>query len=291
VSGAFDHVVVLTAPPAIGLSEAAVAGVCDALGKAGEPRRLSPDAAEIPVHGAQTIALDGIDANCLPAANRRKRLLIADMDSTIIPVECIDEVADFAGVRDRVEAITERAMRGEIVFEEALRARVALIEGLPEAELQAVYDERVRLNPGARALVRTMRASGAATALVSGGFTFFSERVAAAAGFDVHQANRLLAAGGRLTGRVAEPVLGRAAKLEALTRLAAERGGALDDALAVGDGANDLAMIEAAGLGVAFRAKPVVAARARASIRHGDLTALLYLQGYSAGEIVTDRDD
>ena len=283
-----DHVVVLTAPPTTGLPDAVIAAARAALDAPGEPRRLSPDAAEIPVARPQALALDGVDANCLPAANRRKRLLIADMDSTIIPVECIDEVADFAGVRDRVEAITERAMRGEIAFEEALRARVALIEGLAEARLQAVYDERVTLAPGARALVRTMRANGAVTALVSGGFTFFSERVAAAAGFEVHQANRLLSAGGRLTGRVAEPVLGRAAKLEALTRLAAERGIALADALAVGDGANDLAMIEAAGLGVAFRAKPIVAERARASIRHGDLTALLYLQGYSAGEIVAD---
>jgi phosphoserine phosphatase len=283
-----DHVVVLTAPPASGLPDDMIAEARRALDGAGEPRRLSPDAAEIPVGRAQSLALDGVDANCVAAANRRKRLLIADMDSTIIPVECIDEVADFAGVRAPVEAITERAMRGELVFEDALRARVALIEGLPEAQLQEVYDRRVVLNPGARALVRTMAANGAATALVSGGFTFFSERVAAAAGFEVHQANRLLSAGGRLTGRVAEPVLGRAAKLEALTRIAAERGIALEDALAVGDGANDLAMIEAAGLGVAFRAKPIVSTRARASIRHGDLTALLYLQGYAAEEIVTD---
>jgi phosphoserine phosphatase len=283
-----EHVLVLTAAPAAGLPDAAIARALNALESAGEPRRLSPDAAEIPVPWPQTVALEGLDANCLPTANRRKRLLIADMDSTIIPVECIDEVADFAGVRAPVEAITERAMRGELVFEDALRARVALIEGLPVARLQEVYDRRVSLNPGARALARTMAANGAATALVSGGFTFFSERVAAAAGFEVHQANRLLAADGRLTGRVAEPVLGRAAKLDALTRIAAERGIAPGDALAVGDGANDLAMIEAAGLGVAFRAKPIVADRARASIRHGDLTALLYLQGYSAEEIVSE---
>ena len=283
-----DHVVVLTAPPAAGLPDAAIAEARAALGRTGRPRRLSPDAAEIPVARPQTVTLAGVDANCLAAANRRKRLLIADMDSTIIPVECIDEVADFAGVRAEVEAITEPAMRGEIGFEDALRARVALIQGLAEDRLQAVHDQRVTLNPGARALVRTMRAHGAYTALVSGGFSFFTERVAAAAGFDMHQANRLLSAGGRLTGRVAEPVVGRAAKLEALIRLAAERGITPEDALAVGDGANDLAMIEAAGLGVAFRAKPVVAARARASIRHGDLTALLYLQGYSADEILRD---
>jgi phosphoserine phosphatase len=283
-----DHVVVLTASPAEGLSDATIAEAEAALHGAGRPRRLSGDAAEIPVSGMQTVALDRIDTNCLPAEHRRKKLLVADMDSTIIPVECIDEVADFAGVRERVEAITERAMRGELVFEDALRERVALINGLPEAKLQAVHDARITLTPGARALVRTMRAHGAHTALVSGGFTFFTERVAAAAGFDFHQANRLLSARGRLTGRVAEPVLGRAAKLEALTRLAAERGLALGDALTVGDGANDLAMIEAAGLGVAFRAKPIVAERANASIVHGDLTALLYLQGYSAEEIVAD---
>ena len=260
-----DHVVVLTAAPAAGLADAVIAGARAALAGAGEPRRLSPDAAEIPVLAPvahpQGLALLGVDANCLPAANRRKRLLIADMDSTIIPVECIDEVADFAGVRDRVAAITERAMRGELVFEDALRARVALIEGLPEPALQDVYDQRIALNPGARALVRTMRAHGAHAALVSGGFTFFTERVAAAAGFDRHQANRLLAADGRLTGRVAEPVLGRAAKLEALTRFIGELGITAEDALAVGDGANDLAMIQAAGLGVAFRAKPIVAER------------------------------
>ncbi len=283
-----DHVLVLTAAPAAGLSESAIAEAVDALDEAGEPRRLSADAAEIPIARHQSPDLDGLDANCVPAQDRRKRLLIADMDSTIIPVECIDEVADFAGVRAHVAAITERAMRGELDFEEALRARVALVEGLPEAELQAVYDQRVSLTPGARMLVRTMRANGAVTALISGGFTFFTQRVAAAAGFEMQQANRLLSAGGRLTGRVAEPVLGRAAKLEALQRIAGERGIALGETLAVGDGANDLGMIEAAGLGVAFRAKPIVADRARASIRHGDLTALLYLQGYRAEDFVAD---
>ena len=281
-----QHVVVLTASPLNGLTDLRIAEACAALDGAGEPHRLSADAAEIPVPGPQALELVGIDVNCVPAANRRKRLLIADMDSTIIPVECIDEVADFAGVRDRVQPITERAMRGEIGFEDALRARVALIEGMEEARLQAVFDERVSLNPGARALVRTMRAHGAHTALVSGGFSFFTERVAAAAGFDENRANRLIAEAGRLTGRVAEPVLGRAAKLEALAELTARLGLAEEDALAVGDGANDLGMIEAAGLGVAFHAKPVVAERADACIRHGDLTALLYLQGYTADGIV-----
>ena len=283
-----DHVVVLTASPLNGLTDLRVDEARAALDGAGEPRRLSADAAEIPVPGPRALELSGIDVNCVPAANRRKRLLIADMDSTIIPVECIDEVADFAGVRDRVQPITERAMRGEIGFEDALRARVALVAGMEEARLQAVFDERVTLNPGARALVRTMRAHGAHTALVSGGFSFFTERVAAAAGFDEQRANRLLAEGGRLTGRVAEPVLGRAAKLEALGEITGRLGLDAADALAVGDGANDLGMIEAAGLGVAFHAKPIVAERAGASIRHGDLTALLYLQGYRADEIVRD---
>lgn len=279
-----DNFVVLTASPLNGLTDLRIAEVYEMLDGAGPPRRLSADAAEIPVAQPQRPCLDGIDVNCVPARDRRKRLLIADMDSTVITVECIDEVADFAGVRDRVQPVTERAMRGEIGFEDALRERVALVEGLEEARLQAVFDQRVRLTPGARTLVGTMRAHGAHAALVSGGFSFFTERVAAATGFDEHRANRLLAVDGRLTGRVAEPVLGRAAKFEALEELTARLGIAPRDVLAVGDGANDLAMIEAAGLGVAFRAKPVVAERADASIRHGDLTALLYLQGFSSDE-------
>ncbi|HLS19927.1 MAG TPA: phosphoserine phosphatase SerB [Paracoccaceae bacterium] len=282
-----NHVVVLTASPLNGLSDLRIAEAMAMLEGAGAARRLSPDAAEIPVPHRQNPTLSGIDVNCIPAANRRKRLLIADMDSTIITVECIDEIAEAAGLRDQVQPITEKAMRGEIPFEEALRARVALLEGLEESQLQAVHDARIRLMPGARALTATMRAHGAYAALVSGGFTFFTERVAAEAGFDEHRANLLLAQSGRLTGRVAEPVLGRRAKLDALTEIAGRLGYPLADALAVGDGANDLEMIEAAGLGVAYHAKPVVAERADASIRHGDLTALLYLQGYSAAEIVT----
>ncbi|HUO89064.1 MAG TPA: phosphoserine phosphatase SerB [Rhizomicrobium sp.] len=227
-----------------------------------------------------------VDVNVLPNHNRRKRLLVADMDSTIINVECLDELADMAGLKPVIAAITERAMRGELAFEEALRERVAMLKGLDLSALGRVYRERVRLNPGARTLVATMRRHGAYTLLVSGGFTYFTSRVAKDAGFDNEQANVLLDDGAALTGAVAEPILGREAKLAALEKaITAQRIGAAD-AVAVGDGANDLAMIRRAGLGVAYHAKPVVAAAAGASIRHGDLTALLYLQGYRDDEFV-----
>lgn len=229
-----------------------------------------------------------IDACLQPAAGRQKRLLVADMDSTIINVECIDELADFAGVKAQVSEITERAMRGELDFEGALKARVAMLKGLPLADLQRAYDERVRLNPGARTLVRTMTAHGAKAFLVSGGFNFFTSRVAKAAGFDANRANTLLEADGVLAGRVGEPILGREAKLAALKEEAANLGIPLSQTLAVGDGANDLAMIEAAGLGVAYRAKPIVAAQADAKVDHADLTALLHFQGYRADQFVTD---
>jgi phosphoserine phosphatase len=223
-----------------------------------------------------------VDANIVPgdSAQLRKRLLVADMDSTIIEQECIDEIADFAGVKPQVAAITERAMRGEIPFEGALRERVALLAGLTEATLQRVVDQRIAIMPGAKALVATMRANGAYAALVSGGFTFFTGRIARAVGFDIDHANTLELRDGRLTGRVVEPILGREAKLEALQRHAGLRGLDAASTMAVGDGANDLAMIRWAGLGVAYRAKPIVAAEAAANIRHGDLGALLYLQGY-----------
>jgi phosphoserine phosphatase len=229
-----------------------------------------------------------VDLCVQPAAGRRKRLLIADMDSTIIGCECLDELADFAGLKTEVAEITERAMRGEIAFEPALRERVAMLKGLPLDDLQRCFDARVRLNPGARTLVATMAANGARCLLVSGGFEFFTERVARAAGFQAQRANRLLEAGGRLTGEVAEPILGREAKLAALQGEAAALGIPLSDTLAVGDGANDLAMIQAAGLGVAYRAKPVVAAQADARVDHADLTALLYFQGYADAEFVRD---
>jgi phosphoserine phosphatase len=226
---------------------------------------------------------------CLqPLAGRRKRLLVADMDSTIINVECLDELADFAGLKAEISAITERAMRGELAFEGALRERVAMLKGLPVSALERTYDERVRLNPGARTFVRTMAAHGARCVLVSGGFGFFTKRVAKAAGFQAERGNSLLEADGRLTGEVGEPILGREAKLAALNTEAAALGVPLAETLAIGDGANDLAMIEAAGLGVAYRAKPVVAAQADARVDHADLTALLYFQGYAQADFVTD---
>ncbi|MDE1939647.1 MAG: phosphoserine phosphatase SerB [Alphaproteobacteria bacterium] len=226
-----------------------------------------------------------MDFNVIPAANRRKKLLIADMDSTIITCECLDELADMAGLKAKVSAITERAMRGEIEFAGALRERVALLKGLPLEALERVWRERVRLNPGAKELVATMKANGAKTLLVSGGFTFFSARVAEAAGFDEHQSNVLIDDGKVLTGEVRDPILGKEAKLAALERALEQYGLQADDVLAVGDGANDLAMIQRAGLGVAYHAKPVVAAAAGASINHNDLKALLYLQGYRDDEI------
>lgn len=222
-----------------------------------------------------------VDVVVQPRADRPKRLLIADMDSTMIGQECIDELADELGLKDRIAAITERAMRGEIAFEPALRERVGLLRGLDAGVVGKVIAERIRLTPGGRTLVATMRARGAYTALVSGGFTVFTGPIAAMIGFDENRANVLIEAEGRLAGHVAEPVLGAEAKLSSLRELAARHGLPLTATLAVGDGANDLAMIRAAGLGVAFRAKPKVAAEAHARIEYGDLTALLYLQGYS----------
>lgn len=216
---------------------------------------------------------------------RRKKLLIADMDSTIITAECIDELADYAGLREQIVGITERAMRGELEFESALRERVAFLKGLETSILPTVFDERIALTPGARELIATMNASGAFTALVSGGFSYFTGRVAAMLGFQFEQANLLLEVDGKLTGKVNEPILGRDAKRIALETFTEGRGLEREETMSVGDGANDLAMIEAAGLGVAFRAKPLLAEAADAHIVHGDLTALLYLQGYSSGEI------
>jgi phosphoserine phosphatase len=225
-----------------------------------------------------------VDWALVPTQGRRKGLLVADMDSTIINVECLDELADFAGIKAEIAAITERAMRGELAFEPALRERVSKLKGLAISALQRCYDERVRLNPGAATLVRTMAKHGARCVLVSGGFTFFTSRVAALAGFHVDHANVLLDDGAALTGEVQEPILGRAAKRDALTTEAAAFGVTPQDALAIGDGANDLDMIKAAALGVAYRAKPIVAAEAHAKIYHTSLETALFFQGYARAE-------
>ncbi|MAA97445.1 MAG: phosphoserine phosphatase SerB [Stappia sp.] len=216
---------------------------------------------------------------------RRKRLLIADMDSTLIEQECIDELAAAVGKKDVIAAITERAMRGELEFEGALRERAGMLAGLPETVIAEVLSNQITLTPGAKALVATMKAHGAYCALVSGGFTAFTAEIAATLGMDENRANTLEIESGRLTGRVGEPILGRAAKRQRLQELIAELGLDASGTMAVGDGANDLAMIELAGLGVAFHAKPAVAAAADARVDHGDLTALLYFQGYTASEI------
>jgi phosphoserine phosphatase len=227
-----------------------------------------------------------VDIAILPDDDQRKRLLVADMDSTIIGQECIDELADLVGLKDHVAAITERAMRGEIDFEPALRERVALLKGIGVATIERLIKERITINPGARTLVRTMRANGAYTALVSGGFSLFTRAIAQLVGFDEDRSNELLLDGDRLSGCVREPILGRQAKRETLVVLAERLSVRLADTIAVGDGANDLAMLERAGLGVAYRAKPAVAAAADVSIAHGDLTALLFLQGYSDADFV-----
>lgn len=226
----------------------------------------------------------GVDLVVQRAEGRRKRLLLADMDSTMIRQECIDELADEAGVGAHVAAITARAMNGELEFEAALRERVALLRGLPEAVIARVIASRITLMPGGPALVATMRAQGGYAALVSGGFTAFTGPVAAMLGFDENRANILQVADGVLTGTVAEPILGRAAKVTALEEISARLGIAEAEVLAVGDGANDLGMLGRAGTGVALHAKPSVAAQCEVRINHGDLTALLYLQGYSRAE-------
>ena len=225
-----------------------------------------------------------IDVAMVPAENRRKKLLVADMDSTMIEQECIDELADAVGVKEQVSAVTERAMRGEIALEPAIRERVALLEGLDRTTLQSVMETRISFTPGGKKLVRTMRAHGAKTALVSGGFTLFTGFVAGELAFDSHHANILEFDDEKLAGTVREPILGREAKLETMRRIEGEHGIAPVETLSLGDGANDLAIIEAAGLGVAFRAKPALEAAADVRIRHGDLTSVLYIQGYAESE-------
>ncbi|MDI4233870.1 phosphoserine phosphatase SerB [Bradyrhizobium sp. 31Argb] len=227
-----------------------------------------------------------IDIVVQPRAFRRKKLFLADMDSTMIGQECVDELADFAGLKEHVSKITERAMRGEIAFEPALRERVALLKDLPVSVVDEVLEKRITPTPGGRELVMTMRANGAWTCLISGGFTLFTNAIAAKIGFQENRANELIARDGKLVGEVKEPIVGRATKLATLIELREAFDLDAIDTLVVGDGANDLGMIEAAGLGVAYHAKPAVAAAAAARIDHGDLTALLYAQGYRRDEFV-----
>lgn len=293
------HVLTLVAPKGA-LSRRSVADVRAALQRLGataeSPDWLAPDeAADIPFEGlapeqadaAARGALEGaaVDVIAQAAGGRRKELLLADMDSTIVTTETLDELAAFAGVKDHVASITRRAMNGELDFPRALAERVALLAGLPVSALERTWDATAMM-PGATELVATMAAHGAHCVLVSGGFTFFTERVAARLGFHAHQSNTLLIENGKLTGRVAEPILDRDAKLAALKRIAAERGLPLSATLAVGDGANDLDMVRAAGLGVAFRAKPIVASAARARVEYSDLRALLFAQGFRAIDLV-----
>jgi phosphoserine phosphatase len=294
-----SHVVTLIASRDLPDPAGLAARTADALG-GGPPHWLAPgiavDIPFVPAVGSdervtaqriRDIAGDvPVDVVVQPAAGRRKRLLLADMDSTMIGQECLDELADFVGQKARVAAITERAMRGEMAFEPALQERVALLAGLSAGVVEEVIEKRITLTPGGRALVRTMAAHGAHTCLVSGGFTLFTAPIAAAIGFAENRGNRLDVDGARrFTGRVQPPILGRDAKLATLVELRSALGLEKKETLVVGDGANDLLMISDAGLGVAYHAKPVVAAAAGARIDHCDLTALLYAQGYAASEI------
>jgi phosphoserine phosphatase len=295
------HVATLVCNPSFPLiTEDVVRLAREALPRTGAPawldKGIAVDLPFMPEPGSDTrgaanvlraaLGAAAIDIIVQRAEGRRKKLLLADMDSTMIGQECIDELAAEIGKKDHVAAITERAMRGEIAFEPALRERVALLEGLPVAVVSQVLARKITLTPGARALVQTMRRDGALCVLVSGGFTLFTAAIAEKLGFHEHRANTLLVGeAAELTGRVAEPILGKEAKLEALiasrTRLALSEA----ETLAVGDGANDLAMLQAAGLGIAYHAKPVVAEAAAARVDHADLTALLFAQGYSRADI------
>lgn len=227
-----------------------------------------------------------IDVAILPAAGRRKKLFLADMDSTMIEQECIDELADVLGIKAHISDITERAMRGEIDFEPALRERVGLLKGLDESAIEQVYNERITFTPGGKSLLATMKAHGTHCVLVSGGFTHFTQRVAASLGFDANHANVLLVEDGKLTGKVSDPIQGKEAKRAHLLAYAQTLGIDADQSMAIGDGANDLGMISIAGTGIAFRAKPAVVEQAGAALLAADLTGALYLQGYSDAEIL-----
>ncbi|WP_347311638.1 phosphoserine phosphatase SerB [Defluviimonas sp. SAOS-178_SWC] len=287
------HIATLLANPTrANLDRAAVEALRDAWG-GGAANWLNPGvAAEFAVDTVPANRWDaweglqgiGIDLVVQPAEGRRKAMILADMDSTMIGQECIDELADMAGVGALVAGITRRAMNGELDFEGALLERVGLLKGLPAEVIGQVLAERITYTPGGRELIATMKANGAYAALVSGGFTAFTTAVAAHLGFDEHRANTLLVENGALTGDVARPILGREAKMAALREISDRLGIRHDDVMAVGDGANDLGMLGLAGAGVALHAKPSVAAQCDIRINHGDLTALLYIQGYSTDE-------
>jgi phosphoserine phosphatase len=294
------HVLVLTTAPSATLDHSIAERARSALAAvSAEPRdivRLGPDACEIGFdggHDAQTtvraaLGDAAVDVNAVPLERRRKRLLVADMESTLIENEMLDDLAAMIGIHDEVAEITRRAMNDELDFRNALRERVALLAGLPVERMEEAA-RGIRIMSGAPTLVATMKAHGAYTALVSGGFLFFTRMVRARLGMDHDEGNDLEIASGSLTGEVREPVLNRDGKVDALRRIARQRGIEIAETIAVGDGANDLPMLLTAGLGVAFRAKPAVAAKARHRIDHGDLTALLYLQGYRHEEFVTPR--
>jgi phosphoserine phosphatase len=282
----------LSAPNARTLDPALVDSLRNAWG-GGDAVWLAPDEAaefalpQLPGNRWQVwedLQKQGVDLVVQPAEGRKKKMLIADMDSTMIQQECIDELAVVAGIGPRVAEITARAMNGELDFEGALRERVGLLKGLEAGVIDQVLNERITLMPGGRALVATMKAAGGYTVLVSGGFTNFASRVAEELGFDEHRANTLLIEDGKLTGQVAEPILGREAKVATLKEVSARLGLGHEAVMAVGDGANDLGMLGLAGAGVALHAKPVVAAECDIRINHGDLTALLYIQGYARDE-------
>ncbi len=243
-------------------------------------------AAEITGQARAALAGTAIDTVCTAIDGRRKKILISDMDSTVIDQECIDELGDAIGLGSEIREITAAVVNGEISFANALRQRMALMKGMERGVLDSVYEDRITLQAGARVLVQTMRKSGAFCILVSGGFSYFTRRIAGRIGFHEHQANELSFADDKLTGDVLEPILGRSAKLDTLLRLCGEKNLAPRDVLAVGDGANDIAMIEAAGLGVAFHGSASLRKTANACIDHGDLTALLYIQGYRKSEFV-----
>lgn len=298
-----SHILVLISPPGEpAIDDALLARLRRGIGLAGlgPARFLAPGtAAEIPLDDAavdpkairaqveELLAERPVDPIVLPAANRRKRLLLADMDSTMIEQECIDELADRIGRRADVAAITEKTMRGEIDFATSLRARAAMVAGMPAAIVDEVFAQAITFTPGGATMIATLRRAGIYTALVSGGFTDFTSRVRARLGFDEDRANSLiLDEAGRLTGEVREPILDSSAKRTALNELSARFGVTPAEAAALGDGANDRDMIQAAGLGIGFRPKPKLAAVADAVIRHADLTAVLYLMGFREEEFV-----